>query len=205
MARQGNVGHVVSEFAFADGVATPRKQPLQPRARRTVSAIIEATIQVLRAEGEAAATTTRVAEVAGVSVGTLYQYFPNRESLFTAVLADHLEYAISALERACDAGEGVEFVVRAFLKAKAERVEVSKVLEPVFASGQLDARPMAAAVLARAHRAMQRATGAPLDAVVLGCAAVDGMVRSATDSDPARLADPAWIEQVVRIATRAFT
>lgn len=205
MPRQDGVTHVVSEFAFADGVATPRKQPLQSRARQTASAILEATIQVLRTEGDAAATTTRVAEVAGVSVGTLYQYFPNREALLFAVLADHLEHAISALERACDANEGIEQIVRAFLMAKAERVEISRLLEKVFAVGRLDARPLVAAVLARSHVAIQRATGATLDTVVLGCAAVDGMVRSATETDPGRLADSQWIEQVVRIATRAFT
>ena len=88
----------VSEFAFADGVAGPRKQPTQDRSKHTVAAILEATIRVLDEVGSTGLTTTRVAEVAGVSVGTLYQYFPNREALLNALLADHLEAAIGAVE-----------------------------------------------------------------------------------------------------------
>ena len=60
----------------------PRKKPQQARAQQTVNAILEATIQVLEREGPEAATTTRIAEVAGVSVGTLYQYFSHRDAIF---------------------------------------------------------------------------------------------------------------------------
>ena len=55
----------------------PRKQPVQARSEATVSALCQASIQVLLAVGYRRLTTTRVAERAGVSVGTLYQYFPN--------------------------------------------------------------------------------------------------------------------------------
>jgi len=57
------------------------------RGRRHVGAISEATIQVLLSDGVERLTTTRVAERAGVSVGTLYQYYPNKQSLLFAVLA----------------------------------------------------------------------------------------------------------------------
>lgn len=63
----------------------PRKKPQQARAQQTVNAILEATIQVLEREGPEAATTTRIAEVAGVSVGTLYQYFSHRDAIFDAL------------------------------------------------------------------------------------------------------------------------
>jgi len=68
----------------------PRKTPVQARAAVTVGAISEATIQVLLSEGVDRLTTSRVAERTGVSVGTLYQYYPNEQSLLFAVLADHL-------------------------------------------------------------------------------------------------------------------
>ena len=55
----------------------PRKTPLQARSAATVTAIFEATIQVLLADGQARLTTTRVAERAGVPVGTLCPYFPH--------------------------------------------------------------------------------------------------------------------------------
>ena len=60
----------------------------------------EATIQVLLTHGPDRLTTTRVAERAGVSVGTLYQYYPNKRSLLFAVLEDHLKKVSAAVERA---------------------------------------------------------------------------------------------------------
>jgi AcrR family transcriptional regulator len=53
-----------------------RRQPVQARGQRTLAAILQATAQILVKEGEAALTTNRIAERAGVSIGTLYQYFP---------------------------------------------------------------------------------------------------------------------------------
>ncbi|MFT3834202.1 MAG: TetR/AcrR family transcriptional regulator [Micropruina sp.] len=64
----------------------------------TVDAIHEAVIQVLLTEGLTRLTTTRVAERAGVSVGTLYQYFPNKEALLYAVLHRHFEELAAAME-----------------------------------------------------------------------------------------------------------
>ena len=67
----------------------PRKTPLQARSKVTVEAIFEATIQVLLSHGRDRLTTTRVAQRAGASVGTLYQYYPNKQSLLFAVLENH--------------------------------------------------------------------------------------------------------------------
>jgi AcrR family transcriptional regulator len=55
-----------------------RRQPQQRRARQTVEAILDAVVRILKREGFQAITTNRVAEVAGVSIGSLYQYFPDR-------------------------------------------------------------------------------------------------------------------------------
>src|SRR6185369_10221121 len=68
----------------------PRKAPRQERAQATVEALLEATAAVLRAEGYDGLTTNKVAEAAGVSVGSLYQYYPGKDALVTAVL---LRYA----------------------------------------------------------------------------------------------------------------
>jgi AcrR family transcriptional regulator len=72
------------------GPATkPRKQALQNRSRATVAALIEATARVLVKEGYEKASTNRIAEVAGVSIGSLYQYFPTKEALVFAVVQQH--------------------------------------------------------------------------------------------------------------------
>ncbi len=60
---------------------SPRKLPKQDRARATVEAVIEATARILSKEGRSRLSTNRVAALAGVSVGSLYQYFPNKEAL----------------------------------------------------------------------------------------------------------------------------
>ena len=80
----------------------PRKEPTQARSRQTVSDILEAGAQVFAERGYAGATTTRVAQRAGVSVGSLYQYFPNKDSLLVALSARHVRRAHDAIERALD-------------------------------------------------------------------------------------------------------
>src|SRR6202042_2185808 len=69
----------------------PRKSPVQARSTASVDALLEATIQVLLSVGKERLTTTRVALRAGVSVGTLYQYFPNKSALLQAALRRHMD------------------------------------------------------------------------------------------------------------------
>jgi len=118
----------------------PRKTPVQTRAAVTVEAISEATIQVLLSQGADRLTTTRVAERAGVSVGTLYQYYPNKESLLFAVLEDHLDKVTAAVETACEQAshkplsEMIRTVVEAFVDAKMERTDISVALYQIAAN-----------------------------------------------------------------------
>jgi AcrR family transcriptional regulator len=169
-----------------------------------VAAIIEATIRVLAEQGNAL-TTTRVAEVAGVSVGTLYQYFPNRDALINAVLADHLEAAICAVETTAEAARdlplalAVDRVVRAFLAAKAKRAQVTALLHRVF--DLLDERPIVQAATRRAERAVAALLpGNDLQLAQALCTALEGVVRAAILEDPDRLLDPEWVERVVALA-----
>jgi len=69
----------------------PRKLPKQERSQATVSAILIATTRILTEEGYEKFNTNRVAELAGVSIGSLYQYFPNKESLLYALGEHHAE------------------------------------------------------------------------------------------------------------------
>jgi len=69
----------------------PRKNASQERSRATVDALVEATARILVKEGFEKASTNRIAEIAGVSVGSLYQYFPSKEALVAAVIDRHNE------------------------------------------------------------------------------------------------------------------
>jgi AcrR family transcriptional regulator len=88
----------------------PRKEPRQARSRETFDAILEACARLLRAGDYAAVTTNHIAERAGVSIGTLYEFFPNKESIVAALterrLAGLVEEATSRVEAALELGEG---------------------------------------------------------------------------------------------------
>ncbi|MGL6291802.1 MAG: TetR/AcrR family transcriptional regulator [Silanimonas sp.] len=75
-----------------------RKQPRQPRSRFTVDAMVEAATRILERDGLAALTTNRVAELAGVSVGSLYQYFPNKDALLAALMARDTDDLVARIE-----------------------------------------------------------------------------------------------------------
>jgi AcrR family transcriptional regulator len=69
----------------------PRKSASQERSRLTVEALLEATARVLMKEGYDRASTNKIAAVAGVSIGSLYQYFPTKEALVAAVIDRHMQ------------------------------------------------------------------------------------------------------------------
>jgi AcrR family transcriptional regulator len=68
----------------------PRKSASQERSRLTVDALLEATARVLMKEGYDRASTNKIAALAGVSIGSLYQYFPSKEALVAAVIDRHM-------------------------------------------------------------------------------------------------------------------
>lgn len=78
----------------------PRKEANQERAKATVDAIMRATAHILVKRGYQATTTNAVALAAGVSIGSLYQYFPNKEAIVAALLDAHLEETQEWLRRA---------------------------------------------------------------------------------------------------------
>jgi AcrR family transcriptional regulator len=112
----------------------PRKSPVQARSATTVETLHIAAIQVLVREGLSRCTTSRIAERAGMSVGSLYQYYPNRDALLSAVLEKHLDGIAGAVESACceHRGEGAlqmaAALVGAFLAAKLREPDKSKAL-----------------------------------------------------------------------------
>jgi AcrR family transcriptional regulator len=112
----------------------PRKKPQQRRSRVTIDTIFEATIQVLLANGLDNITTIQIADRAGVSVGSLYQYFPNKRALMAAVVKRHVGEVADATIAACNLahgktiGEMCAMMMTAFVDAKTRRPEVSRAL-----------------------------------------------------------------------------
>jgi len=136
----------------------PRKSPVQARSTASVNAILEATIQVLLDVGKEQLTTTRVAHRAGVSVGTLYQYFPNKSALLQAALRNHLESVAEALEKVCQEERGsplpqmVTRIVNTFLEAKIKDLKTSLALYSV--SSDVDGLRIAKEAGARVNKAI---------------------------------------------------
>lgn len=107
----------------------PRKSPQQARSAATIEAIRQATIQVLLADGVGRLTTTRVAERAGVSVGTMYQYYPHKQALLFGIVEKQLVLIEDAMRAASDRLMGADLktiaegLAAAWLDAKmADRV-----------------------------------------------------------------------------------
>lgn len=136
----------------------PRKTPVQARSTASVEAIPQATIQVLLIVGKERLTTTQVALRAGVSVGTLYQYFPNKSSLLQACLKRHMAEVTLAIERTCERYrsqgllEMATALIFAYLEAKMSDMKASAALYAV--SSDLDGTAILKASSARACRAV---------------------------------------------------
>jgi AcrR family transcriptional regulator len=89
-------------MARAPTRVTPRKQPRQERSRETVRAILEAAARVFAERGSEGATTDAIAARAGVSIGSLYQYFPSKQALLATLAACHRLETRAALEPVCE-------------------------------------------------------------------------------------------------------
>ena len=88
----------------------PRKLPRQERARATIDALLEATARILKKEGFDKASTNRIAEAAGVSVGSLYQYFPSKEALVAALIERHIDEMMSLFASAFERLAGLPLI-----------------------------------------------------------------------------------------------
>ena len=103
---------------------TPRKRPRQRRSRQTVDAILEAAARVFSERGYAGCTTNRIAAVAGVSVGSLYEYFPNKDAILVALVERKLALMTGRVQDHLAAARhgsgGLDALLRRFVMAMLE-------------------------------------------------------------------------------------
>lgn len=134
----------------------PRKSPRQRRSQATVEAIVEAAARILEGDGPAGFNTNAVARRAGVSVGSLYQYFPSKQALVAELSRRNAEAALAGLAQAADRTRGRPLAerLRAFvafaIDQQGARPRLSRVLDQLEAGLALetDAVATAPAILA---------------------------------------------------------
>lgn len=180
----------------APALLKPRKTPRQARSTVTVEAIFDATIQVLLADGVGRLTTTRVAERAGVSVGTMYQYYPHKQALLFAIVERQLETITSAMQAATEQLEGndvatvADGLAVAWLDAKVADMVASRAIYGIAAEfdlGELMQQSMRrmTEVIRKVLSAAPDARFADLhSAAFMVAALLGGSVRVVMEADP---------------------
>ena len=186
----------------------PRKKPIQTRSTVTVDAIVEATIRILRQDGWAACTTTRIAALAGVSVGSLYQYFPNRNAIAVEIIRQRTRTYLAAvlaadLTNAATPEEAVDRAIAAFVIEKRKGLDVSLALRDALPEVQgrqtiiEEARLFVPALQAKLAAAGAGTTDPMQLAVAL--AAVEGAVWEIMAQDEAAIERPEAIAALSRV------
>lgn len=191
-----------------------RKRPSQTRALRTLDTLFEAATRVLASEGEAGFTTNRIAERAGFSIGTLYQYFPSKEAIVVALVrrkrAAVLRELDAMLEAAVRGESTAEAALRAYLRHVVDAFGRGQKAQRLLSrlGWQLDAPAAIAAAMDdgadRIRSALTRLGDprlpVPDDATLfLLTRAVIGAVRSAAIEEHAMLDDPRFEDALLRM------
>ncbi|MES2642666.1 MAG: TetR/AcrR family transcriptional regulator [Myxococcota bacterium] len=176
-----------------------------------MAAILEAALQVLVTTGAEGLTTTRVAERAGVSVGTLYQYFPDKRALVVALRVRYVDGLVEHVGAAMRAAAGLppeaafRPVITALLTFKRENLQLSRAVRA--AGGDFTQPEMIRAVGARLVQVTQafveaaapgRAHPELVARVLVG--AIEGALSVAVDESPELLASDAFAEELMRLA-----
>lgn len=190
----------------------PRKIASQQRSQATVEALLDATARILVREGYDRASTNRIAAVAGVSVGSLYQYFPNKEALVAALIARHTREMLDLLKQAMGAVAtlDLETAMRELIRAMVDAHRVDPVLHRIFDEqiprmGQLDeieAIDREAYALVRAYlEARRHEIGvADLDTATFICVTtVETLTHEAVLRHPDTIDPASLVEEVTRL------
>lgn len=181
--------------------ATPRRRPKQARAQATREAIFQATAQILESEGEARLTTNRIAEVAGVSIGSLYQYFADKQAILVAMAEAENEKVRARLKAGL--AEGAITPARLMIRTQIAIWKDKPATRRAALRAILAARtPRELAAEGRATTSLLPRTGpAGLEAFVV-TRAVLGAIRAAVLEEAPFLHEPAFEDALVRLAER---
>lgn len=159
----------------------PRNQPKQPRARQTREDILRAAAQIFAQYGYAAGTTNRIAEAAYLSIGALYQYFPNKDAILLELMNAHVDAGVAAVREHLAGGlpERLDDMLALFVRAAVDNHRDQPRLHQVL----FEEAPRPARFLAKLH--------------ALEVELVDG-TRALLDSHPeVRVADTATAARLV--------
>jgi AcrR family transcriptional regulator len=196
---------------------SPRKRPVQARSQDTVDAILKATAHILVKEGYDRASTNKVAARAGVSIGSLYQYFPSKEALVAALLEVHIEKMAEILRAAfprlatVPIDQAAEELVRLMVAAHSVEPALHKVfVEQVPRIGKLERvqdieREMTG--LVRAYLEPRRSQLAVTDldlAAFIVVGTVESLTHAAVLSRPELLGEP-FVKEVSALVVRYLT
>jgi len=199
-------------------LTNPRKQASQERSRATVDALLEATARILVKEGFERASTNRIAQVAGVSIGSLYQYFPSKEALVVGVIERHNEELMRIVRDALAevADQPLEKAIRRLVTAAIDAHRTDPALHRVLAeqiprTGRLsnvESFNRGTFALARnyleAHKKELRSVDLGLAAFVF-VTSVEALTHTAVLSPPEDLSDRAagkLVDEVTRLMVR---
>lgn len=194
----------------------PRKEPAQRRSALLVEAVLEAATRILREGGEV--TTAGLCERAGVSPGSLYQYFPNKEAVYYALLRRHAEEVTTRMTAVLAAGRAapvevlVADAVEAFVDAHRTDPEVHAVLGawvareagPGLEEDLLDGAQALLAHILEARRS-ELSGHDPAVLAFLLVRGLEGPVHAAARDQPALLGDPAFVAGLERMMLGLLT
>lgn len=189
-----------------------RKKPRQARAEETIEIVFEATARILQTQSLTEFNTNAVAKLAGISIGTLYQYFPNKNAILIAMARLELDKVSQKIinsvmvENTADATTLARAVVRALLKAFGGRQMARKVLiEALIANGLSDelSKPIERVVQAILHQQstpgrVQSINLSPIVLYVMSRAVI-GVIRSAVMEQSSYLGTEALEQELVKL------
>jgi AcrR family transcriptional regulator len=191
----------------------PRKAPRQSRSRTTVDAILEAAAQVFTTHGYAAGTTNRIAARAGVSIGSLYEYFPNKDALLVALMERHVaegERVLASAAAATAATSDLDAVVRTFVRAMVRLHARDRALHRVLfeeapfpravrrSIEELEVRVIGVVeAYLRAHP--ERTRRDPARAAMVVVHAIEGLTHKLVVHGPARLDIEPYVDEMVAL------